>query len=475
MFLRNEKLNNDSVPEECGVIGIFSKEKSDVGKKAYYGLYALQHRGEQSAGISVASDKKFFTVKGNGYVSDVFVDNALDQAGLSHIAVGHVRYSAGSGVIQPFTLTGRQGAMSLAFNGKINNASQLRHELVQDGIIFQSAADIEVVAALVNKYSSEGLKDGLYKACSLLSGAFCIVLATVTELLVVRDACGIRPLSIGETPDGTMVIASESCALSAVKATFLRDIEPGEIFTVSQKGHESVYLQKKKESVCLFEYVYFARPDSVIDGCSVYKTRKAAGEILAKKYPIDADIVSGVPDGATVAAEAYAEVSGIPFTEVLAKNRYIGRTFIEPDSRARTDGVDIKLKALQYNVEGKRIVLLDDSVVTGTTAKRIVSELYEAGAKEVHLRICSPEIKYHCFYGIDSGSEKLLCSGRTKEEIARELKCASIEFLSLDDLKECCADMKRGCCSACFDGRYPMEITVKINIETEKEKYGNIL
>lgn len=464
-YSRTGKCPFDAMNEECGVFGVYSPTKKDLGSMVFYGLYALQHRGQESAGIAVSSGDGIIYHKGMGLVPYAFSNFSLNNFPKSNVSIGHVRYSTtGSSNIlngQPLVFTGKRGKIALAHNGNIVNSDQLREELIKDGVIFQTNIDTEVIAALINKYSDKDLIEGVKMAAEKLIGAFTLLIMTKDVLIAVRDSYGIRPLCLGKLDDN-IIVSSETCALDSVRAEFVRDMKPGEILVSDKNGTVSFYMEKKRESLCIFEHVYFARPDSIIDGCSVYDARQKSGRLLAKKYPVDADIVSGVPDSAVVAARSYAEESGIPYVEALTKNRYVGRTFIQPDQKSREKYVDVKMNALKFNVEGKRLVLLDDSIVRGTTSKKIVTMLKKAGAKEVHLRICSPIIKHPCYFGIDMQThDELIGNNRTEKEIAEELGADSVRYMKIEDLKEACSSSDLGFCMACFDGKYPMPVDGK--------------
>ena len=356
--------------------------------------------------------------------------------------------------------------MALAHNGNLINAKQLRNELIKENAVFQTSIDSEVMASLINKYSDESIVDGVLEACKYFKGSYSFVLMSQDKLIAVRDPYGIRPLCFGTIGD-RYIVASETCALDGVGAKFVRDIEPGEVLVFDGDGIEFYRIDNPapKKAHCIFEYVYFARPDSEIDGVSVYESRKESGKILAKKYPVEADMVAGVPDSAVVAARGYSEVSGIPYGEALTKNRYVGRTFIQPEQGMRETSVKIKLNALRSNVCGKRIILIDDSIVRGTTSKKIVQMLREAGAKEVHLRISSPITKHPCYFGIDTNDySQLVGAFRTEEEICKFIGCDSLHYLTIDELCETVHRDKNEFCLGCFNGEYPYIV------ENEKEK-----
>ncbi len=460
MYRRDGKLPFDGMHEECGVFGVYSTETRDVAHTAYYGLYALQHRGQESSGIAVAYANKIQYFKGMGLVPEVFANGNLDMLPEGDIAIGHVRYSTtGASLLvnaQPIVFTGKCGKMALAHNGNLTNTRQLREELIRDNAVFQTSIDSEVMALLINKYSDGDIVKGVLRACARFEGSFALVVMTTDKLIAVRDPYGIRPLVLGKSIDDILV-ASETCAIDAVGGNVLRDVRPGEVVVISADGITSHFLEKTaKTASCIFEYVYFARPDSVIDGCSVYEARKEAGKILARTHPIDADIVSGVPDSAVVAARGYSEVSGIPYVEALAKNRYVGRTFIQPDQSMRENSVSVKMNALRSNICGKRLIIIDDSIVRGTTSRKIVRMLRDAGAKEVHMMICSPVVLHPCPLGIDmQTSSQLIGANRSVEEICAYIGADSLTYLTVDQLKETCRGAKLGFCTGCFDAQYP--------------------
>ena len=462
MYLRDSKPVFDSMHEECGVFGIYSEDTHDVASTVYYGLYALQHRGQESCGIAVAYANKIEYYKGMGLIPDVFSEHTLHELPEGDIAIGHVRYSTtGASLLlnaQPIVFTGKCGKMALAHNGNLTNTDELRSKLIADNAVFQTTIDSEVMAMLINKFSDGDIVQGVLKACEYFKGSYALVVMTADKLIAVRDPYGIRPLCVGRNMDD-VVVASESCAIDAVGATFLRDVEPGEVLVIDSTGmhsHRMNGAEKCRSASCIFEYVYFSRPDSILDGCSVYRTRMLAGQILAKNYPVDADIVSGMPDSALVAARGYSQVSGIPYVEAIERNRYVGRTFIQPNQKMRENSVNVKMNPLRANIQGKRLVLIDDSIVRGTTSKRIVRMLKNAGAKEVHLRICSPIIKHPCHLGIDMQSySQLIGANKTEEEICAYLGADSLKYLTIEQLVESCHGAKTGFCLGCFNGEYP--------------------
>ncbi len=461
------------IHEECGVFGVYSSENRTVAHTVYYGLYALQHRGQESGGIAVAFADKITYYKGMGLIPEIFANGNLDKLPEGDIAIGHVRYSTtGASQLlnaQPVVFTGKCGKMALAHNGNLTNTKQLRDELIAQNAVFQTTIDSEVMAVLINKLSDGDILKGVKLACPLFKGAYALVIMTADKLIAVRDPYGIRPLCLG-TVDDDVVVASESCALDAVGANFLRDVKPGEIVVIDSNGIQSHMMENipKKSALCIFEYVYFARHDSIIDGCSVYHVRQEAGRLLAKYYGVEADIVAGVPDSANVAARAYAEESGIPFVEALAKNRYVGRTFIQPDQRQRENSLSVKMNALRANIRGKRLIIIDDSIVRGTTMRKIIKMLRDAGAKEVHIRICSPIVKHPCHLGIDIQTySQLIGAYRDENQICKCIGADSVRYLSVEHLVESCKKSNLNFCLGCFTGEYPY--TMDDN-ETDKLK-----
>lgn len=455
----------DEIHEECGVFGIIAPEAADVASMTYYGLYALQHRGQESCGIVVNDDGLFSSYKDLGLISEVFSHDTLVSFPRGSIAVGHVRYGTTGGTnrnnCQPIEVNHQKGRMALAHNGNLSNAAKLRSELELSGAIFHTTSDTETIAYIVTKerLRTPSIEDALSAAMNVIDGAYSLVLMSPQKLICARDPYGFRPLCYGETEDGAYVVASESCALKAVGARFIRDIEPGEILVFSKSGvisrREHCGIKDKK--LCIFEYIYFARPDSVIDGVSVHAARIRTGRILAQTHPVDADVVVGVPDSGLDAAHGFSMESGIPYGMGLIKNKYIGRTFISPGQNQRLDQVKIKLSAIEETVKDKRVVLIDDSIVRGTTSGRIVKLLREAGAKEIHMRISSPPFLHPCYYGTDIDSENhLIACKHTVEEIADMIGADSLGYLPVSELSQLCGSGEF--CSACFDGRYPTEI-----------------
>lgn len=462
--------------EECGVFGIFAPKNCNVAATAYYGLFALQHRGQESCGIVVSDRGVFSSYKDVGIVNDVFTPDILEKLGEGNMAVGHVRYgtTGGNGRLnaQPIVVNHIKGAMALAHNGNLVNSSDLRKGLELAGSIFHTTSDTEVISYIITKerISSGSVEEAVSRSMDKLEGAFSLVIMSPSKLIAVRDKNGFRPLCYGKTPEGSYVVASETCALDSVGAEFIRDVEPGEIIVFSKDGVKSLkeHMNKAPRAACIFEYIYFARPDSVIDGASVHEARIRAGSFLALEHPVNADIVIGVPDSGIDAAIGYARQSGIPYGIGFIKNKYIGRTFIAPGQKSREDKVRIKLNVVKSEVCGKRVVLIDDSIVRGTTCARIVKLLREAGATEVHMRSSAPPFLNPCFYGTDIDSrENLIANRHTVEEIAGIIGVDSLGYLNTAYLDKLPAGGKCGYCKACFDGAYPTAVPEK----TEKNRF----
>lgn len=463
-----------SIHEECGVFGAIAKSNIDIANLVYYGLYALQHRGQESCGIVVNDDGIFVSHKDLGLVSEVFGSGELTSLPKGKIAVGHVRYGTTGGNnrnnCQPIEVNHQKGRMAIAHNGNLSNAAELRNELELSGAIFHTTSDTETIAYIVTKerLCSSSIEEAVSKAMDSLEGAYSLVLMSPQKLILARDPHGFRPLCFGKTNDGIYVAASESAALSAVGAEFIRDVEPGEIIVFDGENvvSRTEHCNKKDKKLCSFEYIYFARPDSVVDGISVHKARFRAGEILAQNHPADADIVIGVPDSGLDAALGFSHKSGIPYTIGLIKNKYIGRTFISPGQSTRLDQVKIKLAAIEDIVRDKRIVLVDDSIVRGTTSGRIVKLLRDAGAKEIHMRISSPPFLHPCYYGTDIDSEEnLIACKHSVKEIADIIGADSLGYLPVEQLKEMIGN--NSYCSACFSGDYPTAIPK----DTRKDRF----
>jgi amidophosphoribosyltransferase len=465
------KPKDDMMPEECGVFGMFAADAQfDPAEAAYVGLYALQHRGQESAGIAVLKGNDIVSHKGMGLCAEVFRESLSGLLG-GRMAIGHVRYSTTGGSelcnAQPLVMSCRGGKMAIAHNGNLINSAVLREKLEQRGAIFQTAIDTEIIAALVAR-SGPGMVEAIRNMMRVVRGSYALVMMTQNELIAVRDPMGIRPIALGRL-EGSYVVASESCAFDAMDAEFIRDLRPGEIVVADRNGLRSYCGESAPDTAsCIFEYVYFARPDSEIDGISVYRAREQMGIMLANANPVEADLVGGVPDSATPAASGYAARSGIPFTKALAKNRYVGRTFIQPSQALRERGVKLKLNAIKRNIHGKRLVLVDDSIVRGTTSKKIVEMLRLAGAREVHMQISSPPVVCPCFFGIDTPShEQLIGSQNSVEEIRRIIGADTLHYLTIEDLLKTVEGAACNFCTGCFDGRYPLDIKGELK-EAEK-------
>ena len=455
------------IHEECGVFGVFARETTDVASLAYYALYALQHRGQESAGIAVNDDGVFTAYRDVGLVSEVFPKERLQALGTGSIAVGHVRYgttgSDNKRNVQPILVNHFKGRMALAHNGNLTNSQELRRELESRGSIFQTTTDSEVIAYLIvqERLKCGSIEAAVSAAMNRIEGAYSLVLSSPTKLIAVRDPHGFRPLCMGRLKDGAVVFASETCALDAIGAAFERDIRPGEIVVADQDGirSDTTHCGKAEKRLCVFEFIYFARPDSVIDGSSVHIARQRAGAFLALEHPVQADIVIGVPDSGLDAAMGYARQSGIPYGMGFIKNKYIGRTFISPTQTMRENEVNIKLNPIRSVVEGKRVVLIDDSIVRGTTCRRTIDLLRRAGAKEIHMRVSAPPFVSECYYGTDiDDKNKLIANHHSVEEIAKIIGVDSLGYLSIEDVVKLADNTKGGFCTACFGGGYPTAI-----------------
>ena len=458
------------IKEECGVFGICSTQMQDVAGTVYYGLFALQHRGQESCGIVVNDDGLFRSYRDNGLVNDVFTRPVLDTLGQGSMAIGHNRYSTtGSGDrsnAQPLVVNHHKGRMALAHNGNIVNAYELRKELEMNGSIFHSTSDTEVIAYVITKerIACGSIEEAILRAMDRIEGAYSLLVMSPQKMIAVRDPHGFRPLCYGRREDGSFIVASESCALDAVGASYVRDIEPGEVM-VFQGGRVTSLQQHCKEKphrICIFEYLYFARPDSIIEGKEVHTARRKAGALLAMQYPVDADVVIGVPDSGLDAAIGYAEQSGIPYGMGFIKNKYIGRTFIAPGQKNREDKVRIKLNVIRHTVKDKRVVLVDDSVVRGTTITRIVELVRSAGAREVHVMSSAPMFTDACYYGVDVDSKENLIAcqcGGDLVKIAATVGADSIGYLDRDALHMLLGNKpKEGYCAACFGCGYPTAV-----------------
>ena len=459
------------INEECGVFGIFSDHKTDVAHLTYYGLFALQHRGQESAGIVVNDDGVFRVHKEDGLVNDVFTPRIMEELGEGNMAVGHVRYgttgSKGVANAQPIVVRHIKGSMALAHNGNLVNSYELRTELEEQGSIFHSTSDTEVISYIITKerINACSIEEAVSRAMKRIKGAYSLVIMSPQKMIAVRDPNGFRPLCFGQREDGSYVVASETCALDSVNARFIRDVLPGEIVVFTKSGILSIkdHCNIAKPAMCVFEYIYFARPDSVVDGFSVHEARKRAGAFLAKDYKIDADIVIGVPDSGLDAALGYSQKSGIPYGIGLIKNKYIGRTFIAPGQKSRENLVRIKLNAVPSTVAGKRVIMVDDSIVRGTTSAPIVKLLRAAGATEVHMLSSAPPFLNPCYYGTDIDSkENLIACKHTVPEIAKIIGVDSLGYLNPKYLPYLAGDGSKGFCTACFDGKYPTEVPEKV-------------
>jgi len=461
-----------SLRESCGIFGVYA-QGADVARLAFFGIYSLQHRGQESSGIATSDGGRIRVHADMGLVAQVFNESVLDRLSGS-IAIGHNRYSTtGSSRIfnaQPVLVSDSSGDMALAHNGNIVNASYLRRELEEKGYKFSSTSDSEVIARLIAAAPGKDLIERVKYAAGRLQGAYSLVIMTRNQLLGVRDPFGVRPLSLGAL-NGGWVFASETCALDHLGAHLVREVEPGEVIIIDEAGVNSFRIgTAPRGALCIFEFIYFARPDSIIGGRCLYPARQAMGMLLAREHPIDADLVIGVPDSATAAGIGYALASGIPFSEGLLKNRYVGRTFIEPEQRLRDLGVKLKFNPLPDVLSGKRLVVVDDSIVRGTTTPQVINLLRKAGASEVNLRICAPPIRYPCFFGVDMASRReLIAAQKTVPEIAQAIGADSLGYLSVDGLIEAVGLPRENFCLACFTGDYPLPVQLemdKLEMET---------
>nr|WP_326185187.1 amidophosphoribosyltransferase [uncultured Oscillibacter sp.] len=455
------------IHEECGVFGVYSQTASDVASLAYYALYALQHRGQESAGIVVNDDGVFSSYRDVGLVSEVFPAERLAALGAGNIAVGHVRYgttgSDNKRNVQPILVNHYKGRMALAHNGNLTNSLELRSELESRGSIFQTTTDSEVIAYIIvqERLKTPSIEAAVSAAMDRIVGAYSLVISSPSKLIAARDPNGFRPLCMGKLKDGSVAFASESCALDAIGAKFERDILPGEIVVVDKNGVKSdaSHCGRAPKKLCVFEFIYFARPDSVIDGSSVHIARQRAGAFLALEHPVQADIVIGVPDSGLDAALGYARQSGIPYGMGFIKNKYIGRTFISPTQAMRESEVNIKLNPIRSVVAGKRVVLIDDSIVRGTTCRRTIDLLRKAGATEIHMRVSAPPFVAACYYGTDiDDPSKLIANHHSVEEIAEIIGVDSLGYLSLNDVVKLADNTECGFCTACFGGGYPTAV-----------------
>ena len=451
--------------ESCGVFGVVSPGE-DVARIVFYGLYALQHRGQESAGIASSNERRLYLRTGMGLVSQVFSEEDLGYLP-GRMAIGHTRYSTSGAShaanAQPFVIDGPNGSLALGHNGNIVNAAVVRADLEEQGVAFSTGTDSEVIAQALVQAPGATWEDRWAYLMRRLQGAYSLVVLTPHELMAARDPMGNRPLALGRL-NGGWVVASETCAFDHLGATFIREIEPGEVVIITEEGVQSFRVAERKDAFCIFEYIYFARPDSVINEKLVYPVRMSLGAQVAREHPVDADVVIGVPDSATAAAVGYSQETGIPFVEGLVKNRYVGRTFIEPDQRIREMGVQLKYNPLPELLKGRRVVLVDDSIVRGTTTPRVIAMLRKAGAKEVHMRITAPPITDPCFFGIDLGTRWELIAGRMEvEEIRTHIDADSLGYLSVEGLIEAVGLPKDKFCLACFTGKYPISVPIQMD------------
>jgi len=453
----------EELHEECGIFGI--KYTEEAARKTFFGLIALQHRGQESCGIAVNKNREITAYKNEGLVNDIFTESVLDSL-QGDMAVGHVRYSTagGGGVInaQPLTLNYIKGSLAMAHNGNLINYHELKKEYEKTGAIYQTSSDTEIIAYTIarERVNTPSIELAILQSMSRLKGAYSLIVMSPQKLIAARDPWGFRPLCVGRCADGAYVFASESCALDAVDAAFLRDVEPGEVIVADQAGLRSLrYGDKPPSSLCIFEYIYFARPDSYVDGQFVLEARMNAGRELARQSPAQADAVIGVPDSGTAAAQGYALESGIPYVDGFVKNRYVTRTFIRPSQSMRELAVKLKLNPIARHIAGKRVVLIDDSIVRGTTCRHIIGILRKAGAREIHVRASAPRFLHPCYFGIDIPTEnELIANNHSIEETRQYLGADSLAYLSLENLLKIAPNAKTGFCRGCFTGEYPLQI-----------------
>jgi amidophosphoribosyltransferase len=461
------RTEDDHPQEECGVVGVYLRAH-DAVRPAFFGLYALQHRGQESVGIAVSDGKDIRLRTAMGLVGQAFDEEDLERL-TGHMAVGHTRYSTtGSSLLcnaQPILSKGPEVELVLAHNGNVINAVELKEELTDWGCTFTSTGDSEIIAHLMSNAPATSWEERVAYCMRRLQGAYSLVVMTRDEILGIRDPLGVRPLCIGKL-DGGWVIASETCALDHIGAKYVREVEPGEAVLIDDKGLKSIYQKEPdgRHAPCIFEYIYFARPDSLLNNKLVYTTRMAMGAELAKEHSVDADMVIGVPDSATAAAVGYSQESGIPYGEGLVKNRYVGRTFIQPDQRLRDLGVQRKLNTLPELIKGKRIVVVDDSIVRGTTTPHVVSLLRKGGAREIHLRICAPPIMWPCHFGVDMATRReLVAANMTVEEIREYTGSDTLGYLSHEGLLRAVKTNRNEVCMACFTGEYPIPVQLEMD------------
>ncbi|MCR1950757.1 amidophosphoribosyltransferase [Clostridium sp. DSM 100503] len=456
--------SNDKFKDECGVFGVYVNKPMDVASMTYYGLYALQHRGQESAGIAVANGESVDIHKGMGLITEAFSKEDLNRL-KGFAAIGHVRYSTCGDTrienAQPLLSQTKLSSIAMAHNGTLVNADVIRELLEDGGHVFHTSIDSEVIANLIARGAKKGLEKAIFDSIQAIRGSFAMVILTNDKLIGVRDPHGIRPLCLGKTEEG-YVLSSESCALDAIGAELVRDVDPGEIIIIDDNGIKSYkYSENTQCQTCAFEYIYFARPDSTIDGLDVHESRVRSGEQLFREYKIDADVVVAVPDSGIPAAIGYSKASGIPYDTGFVKNRYVGRTFITPSQEIRERAVAVKLNPLKANISGKRVVLIDDSIVRGTTSKHLVDSLRRAGAEEVHFLVASPIVKFPCYFGIDTPyRSELIGAKKSIEEIREAIGCDSLGYLSMEGMYSC---FKENCgyCVGCFNGIYPVATPIE--------------
>jgi amidophosphoribosyltransferase len=452
--------------EACGIFGIYAPNE-DIARLTYFALFALQHRGQESAGIATSDGSRIEVFARMGLVSQVFDEQALSQL-TGHIAIGHNRYSTtGSSRVcnaQPLVVGSADNTVAIAHNGNITNSEALFKELSDKGYKFTTTTDSETIANLLLASTERDWVGRIRQSMHRLQGAYSLAIMTKDTLFGVRDPLGVRPLCLGRLSNGAWVLASESCALDHIGASFVREVEPGEIVAIDDKGLRSYKEPSDKHAMCIFEYIYFARPDTVINGKLLYDTRRNMGAELAKEYPVEADLVVGVPDSATPAAVGYSAQSGIPLGMGLVRNRYMGRTFIEPDQRIRDLGVKLKFNPMTSLLKGKRVVLIDDSIVRGTTTPQVIKLLRRGGAKEVHMRVCAPPIRFPCFMGVDMATQReLIAARKSVPEIRDYIGADSLGYLSLDGLTRAVGLPKNSFCLACFTGNYPLPVQLEMD------------
>lgn len=468
---------HEGIHEECGVFGVYSPTEKPLAKFVYYGLTALQHRGQESAGIAVNKDRHITFYKNLGTVHEVFNEQKINELGTGQIAVGHCRYSTSGDVTvtnaQPLVIKHVKGQLALTHNGNLVNSYELRHQLELEGCIFQTTSDTEVISYLITRarLHSGSIENAVNEAMSMIEGAYCLVMMSPAKLIAARDPHGFRPLCYGTMPDGTYVFASESCALDAVGASFVRDVLPGEILVVDKDGLRSIkdHCGNARQSFCVFEYIYFSRPDSIVEGVSVHEARQRAGRFLAQEHPVPADLVIGVPDSGLDAALGYSAESGIPYGIGLVKNKYIGRTFIAPTQEEREQLVRLKLNAISSVIKGRRVILVDDSIVRGTTSARIIQLVRSAGASEVHMRVSAPPFMNPCYYGTDIDSrDHLIACHHSTDEICRIIGADSLGYLSVEHAYQLAGPNADKCCAACFNGEYPTITPVNQDLASKR-------